>query len=89
MAAPQMAMPRLVLSKSVHVAIGQMVEPNIEGVQRKPRACRVDWLKVSDVPGRFPQALFTALLQKPTPDVLPLMSSGLAEFAQRGWLEFR
>jgi len=50
------------------------------------RGMSVDWLKVSDVPGDFPQVMHRPTA-KADRDVLPLMSSGLGEFAQQWLLE--
>ncbi len=67
---------------------GPAVERNFERFAAEHPDIKIEWNKVSDVPGETRKLYVTGLTAKsPTPDVFAVDVIWAGEFAQRGWLE--
>ncbi|MBI1173118.1 extracellular solute-binding protein [bacterium] len=67
---------------------GPAVERNLERFAKANPDIKIEWNKVSDVPGETRKLYVTSLTAKsPTPDVYAVDVIWAGEFAKRGWLQ--
>nr|WP_306266941.1 ABC transporter substrate-binding protein [Pararhizobium sp. IMCC3301] len=87
-----MLLPSLAVAQELVLSIGSRgygaaVEPAIESFEAANPGVKVEWLKISDVPGESRKLYVTSFLAKsPTPDVFAVDIIWPGEFAKRGWI---
>ncbi len=85
-----MLLPSLSSAQELVLSIGSRgygaaVEPAIESFEAANPGVKVEWLKISDVPGESRKLYVTSFLAKsPTPDVFAVDIIWPGEFAKRG-----